>query len=86
MTIGDKPIRQAAKIKQQLHLYAGISYYGVTSLYPVTGTSGVKSRYLSAKGSLCKGLGATEYCHLLQSKLLPAMKDMLKYKCKNYTF
>jgi hypothetical protein len=40
VTHSSKPLRYTAKEKYQVHAYAGISYYGKTSLIFVTGTTG----------------------------------------------
>jgi len=58
---------------QQLHVYAGISVHGKTSLIRVTGTTGHKQAYYSTKGKLA-GVGAEEFQEVMRTKLAPQTK------------
>lgn len=55
---------------QQLHVYAGISVHGKTSLIRVTGTTGHRKRYYSTRGQL-SGVGAQEFQEVLSNELVP---------------
>jgi hypothetical protein len=64
-----------SKTSFRLHVYGGVSKYGRTPLFAVTGTTGIKSQ--------TKGVGAPEYIQLLQSGLLPAAERIMKYRHGN---
>lgn len=49
----------------KIHVYGGISYQGKTELYATKGTTGYRSAFTG------KGVGAEEYCQLLQDHMLP---------------
>lgn len=48
--ISDEPILPKMKKSQKIHVYAGLSYYGVTPLFFVEGTSGYKGVGTSVNG------------------------------------
>lgn len=64
VTHTSKPLRHVAKEKYQVHAYAGISYYGKTSLIFVTGTTG---HYNSSRTPGSKGVKSGEYCNILRT-------------------
>jgi len=53
-----------AKEKYSVHAYAGISYYGKTSLIFATGTTGYCTE---ARSPGAKGVKSKEYCHILKT-------------------
>lgn len=56
---------------QAVNLYAGITRYGVTACHLVAGTSKLKSKYSTVKGSVGKNITSAEYEHVLEETLLP---------------
>lgn len=72
---GTKPTRPSPVKSQQLHVYAGISKHGKTSLIFATGTTGLGKRYykVSKQGRKqpLSGVGAAEFIDILQQHLLP---------------
>lgn len=61
---GSQPVVEVDKHPNKSHVYAGLTKYGVTDLYAVTGTTGLPSR-----GT--KGVGAAEYCDVIEKHLVP---------------
>ena len=61
---GQQPTVEVDKHPNKIHVYAGLTSTGVTTLYPVTGTTGLPSR-----GT--RGLGAVEYCEVIENHLIP---------------
>lgn len=78
-----KPIKYTAKDKHQLHAYAGITYYGATSLIFVSVSNG-HSRSTRSFGS--KGVGAEEYCTILEDKLLPEAQRLFRGNIESFVF
>lgn len=70
--IGHKAVVFKPNKSQQLHAYAGISAFGKTSLFYVSGTTGLKTQYTNSKGGKLKGVGAQEFQELLVNKIMPA--------------
>lgn len=68
-----QPLRYTAKEKYQVHAYAGISYYGKTSLVFATGTTGLNARSKKGKD---KGVNSIEYCEILKNQLIPQAKEI----------
>jgi molybdenum-dependent DNA-binding transcriptional regulator ModE len=64
--------REAAAVNhaQVVHVYAGISRYGVTSCHIVSGTSNFKSGYMTRSGKAASGVTAEEYAVVLKNTLL----------------
>jgi len=52
-------------------VYGGITAFGATKLIPVTGTTGVKSRYLTKAGNQSRNITAAEYKVVVSEGLLP---------------
>ena len=61
---GQQPTLEVDKHPNKIHAYAGLTSTGSTTLYPVTGTTGMPSR-----GT--RGLGAKEYCEVIENHLVP---------------
>jgi hypothetical protein len=57
---------------QAYNVYAGITYFGVTKLYSVAGTSKQQTCYKTKKGQAAKNITAGEYKQVMLSHLLPA--------------
>ncbi len=70
---GELPYKMTTRAKQQVHVYAAISYNNKTELYFVSGTTGMKHG-IGSKPT--KGVGAAEYSELLTKKMLPACRLM----------
>lgn len=66
----------ALKEKRKIHVYAGACIHGVTSLRPVTGTTGKKPRYHSRKGKLLDGVGYREFIAVLMDTIVPQGKEL----------
>ena len=64
--VAGRPNRNA-----QLHVYAGITKHGKTSLRLVTGTTGLRQKYYNRKGKQLSGVGAQEYQEVLQDTIVP---------------
>ena len=57
---------------QVYNVYGGITVHGATVLMPVTGTSGLRTRYKNKKGVESKNITAAEYTDIVGRGLLPA--------------
>lgn len=78
---GTKPVLSKPNKSQQLHVYAGISKYGVTQLIRVTGTSGHPKKYYrydrKAKADVqMTGVGAEEFQYMLLNELEPEVGQL----------
>lgn len=62
--VGQQPTVEVDKHPNKIHAYAGLTSTGVTTLYPVTGTTGLPSR-----GT--RGVGAAEYSEVIENHLIP---------------
>lgn len=69
---GEKPILPKLRKSQKVHVYAGISYYGVTPLFFVHGTSGARDIETSVTS---KG-----YIKILNDCLIPSFKSIMEPK------
>ena len=66
----DPPILPAPKHQTKLHVYGAVSRWGKTPLFPTAGTTGM--RFPS------KGVTTFVYVSLLEEKLMPAMRDLMR--------
>lgn len=78
---GTKPVVSKPNKSQQLHVYAGISMYGVTQLIRVTGTSGHPKKYYRYDSKLkanvqMTGVGAEEFQYMLLNELEPEVSQI----------
>lgn len=74
---GVKPRRFKPNKSQQLHVYGGISVHGKTPLFYVSGTTGVKKKYMNSKGTKkLNGVGGEEFKELLLEQLAPAAQQL----------
>ena len=81
--IGIPCIQQKVRKGQQLHVYAGITCYGATPLIPVTGTTGMVSRFTKPRGvEKHRGVCAREFQQVLSRHLLPEAKKLLRGNVK----
>ncbi len=78
--VQNKPLKYVPKDKKQIHAYGGITYYGLTDLVMVSGTSQYDSPFRSTRSKRSKGCGAYEYCQVLKQKLLPQAREIFKDK------
>jgi DDE superfamily endonuclease len=62
--------------KGALHAYAGITAFGKTHLVFVSGTTGMRPSFKNGKGEWMKGVGAAEFQHVLQTKLVPSAEEI----------
>lgn len=75
---GTKPVVSKPNKSQQLHVYAGITKYGVTRLIRVTGTTGHPLKYYRYVSKLkadvqLSGVGSEEFQYMLTNELDPAV-------------
>ncbi len=56
---------------QGYNVYGGITVHGVTRLHEVTGTTGRKPVYKTARGKDSRNITTDEYCDVLEQTLLP---------------
>lgn len=68
---GQKAVAGRPNRNAQLHVYAGITKYGKTTLRLVSGTTGLRKKYYNQKGKQLSGVGAQEYQEVLQDTLVP---------------
>lgn len=89
---GTKPVVNKPNKSQQLHVYAGISKYGVTPLIRVTGTSGHPLKYYRRDSKLkadvlMTGVGSEEFQYMLLEQLDPEVgKVFAAAGQSNYTY
>ena len=65
---------------QVLNVYGGITPYGVTKLHEVSGSSKIKSTYLTKKGKPSSNICQAEYKAVLHKTLLPEGKRLYGIK------
>jgi transposase len=82
---GEKPTRPKPLKSQQLHVYAGISKHGKTSLIFATGTTGLKKRYFkptkpgsTARRQAYSGVCAREFQDIMLEQLWPQGKAIMQ--------
>ena len=68
----EPPILPAKKHHTKLHVYGAVSRWGKTPLFPTAGTKGM--RFPS------KGVTTSVYVSLLEEKLMPTMRDLMRNK------
>ena len=68
----EQPQRFTLKKPKKVHVYAGLSHHGVTPLFFVQGTSGMRG--------LDKSVTAAKYTQLLEDCLLPAFENVMSGK------
>jgi hypothetical protein len=73
---GHKVLVHKPNKAQQLHAYAGISIYGKTPLFFVTGTTGLNTNFYNSKGEKLRGVGAEEFQEMMEKQLLPAAEQI----------
>lgn len=78
-----KPTGMVSKTKHQVHAYAGLTYYGVTPLFFVTGTTGLKTKPGMKK---TRGCNAAEYCDLVENRLWPSITQLFQGREENVIF
>ena len=66
------------KKAHKVHVYAGLSYFGVTPLFFVEGTSGVKN--------LPTSVTAEKYINILKNCLLPAFHQIMDFNTRRPVF
>ena len=65
----EHPIQPAEQHCHKVHVYAAVSKHGKTSLFETVGTTGMQAE--------SKGVNASVYLDLLQTKLIPACRQMM---------
>jgi len=73
---GHKVTAHKPNKSQQLHAYGGISVHGKTSLFYVSGTTGLDTGYKKRDGSNARGVGAEEFIDVLEKQLIPAAQQI----------
>jgi hypothetical protein len=69
--VGQRRVLPAVKNSQQVHVYAGVTPFGVTGLYFVTGTTGQKSAFTNPRtGQPFSGVCQLEYQQHIAPKLI----------------
>jgi len=77
--LGTTPVMQQVRKGQKLHVYAGITRYGATSLVRVTGTTGLVPRFTKAGGvEKYRGVCAKEFQQVMQKHLVPQAKRIMR--------
>ena len=77
--LGTTPVMQQVRKGQKLHVYAGITRYGATSLVRVTGTTGLVSRFTKPGGvEKYRGVCAKEFQQVMRQHLVPDAKRILR--------
>jgi hypothetical protein len=75
---GDKPVVGKCRKTLKVHVYAGISYYGVTPLFFVHGTS--------KAGDLETSVTSKRYIEILNNCLLPSFQNTMEPHVANPVF
>lgn len=78
---GHKPIRFKPNKNQQLHVYGLMSVHGKSSLYFVSGTTGLKKKYKRknprrGQSLLLSGVGSEEFCEKFEEGMLPEARQL----------
>lgn len=81
---GTKPVQPKPLKSQKLHVYAGISKYGKTSLAYATGTTGLRKRYFKParpgkKPVTYDGVCAAEFQDIMKQHLVPEARAMMRH-------
>lgn len=63
---GSHTIQTYTRDARKVHVYGGVSEFGLTPLFFVTGTTGMKSEFKNKKGEPYRGVCAAEYQKLLK--------------------
>jgi hypothetical protein len=71
------PEREVTANEVAVHVYGGITAHGKTPLVPVSGTTGLRTAYIS-KGLKLRGVGAEEFQMVLGVHLVPAGDDLFE--------
>jgi transposase len=78
---GSTPVIQKYRQGQKLHVYAGLTRYGATKLFRVTGTTGMAPRFTKPGGvEKYRGVCAKEFQQVLLQQLVPQAKRILRKK------
>jgi hypothetical protein len=72
----DTPTAYTVSHPQCYNVYAGITYFGVTGLYAVAGTSKHQTVFTTKQGKPARNITAAEYKHILVQHLLPAGREI----------
>ena len=75
---GDTPTMPTVKKSKKVHVYAGLSAFGVTPLFFVQGTSGDKS--------LPTSVTSAKYINILEGCMLPAFNRLMQYNVRRAIF
>ena len=75
---GDKPTMPTIKKSKKVHVYAGLTAFGVTPLFFVEGTSGAKNLPTSETSA--------KYVNMLQNCMLPAFNMLMQGKVRRPIF
>jgi hypothetical protein len=81
--------REALTVNHPLcvNVYAGLTWYGVTKLHIVAGTSKHKTTYTNKKGGVAKNITQAEYVAVLTQTLLPGGEEIFcSHHAKAWTF
>ena len=68
---GEKRTARGVNHPRCVNVYGGLTFYGVTKLHIVTGTSNLKTKFTNGRGQVAKNITKGEYAVVLKETLLP---------------